>query len=168
MAIDFTLSPGVEDVRLRVRAFMDEGCAPPRRSYATTRLTATPAWRPSPASGGARMASASGIAHVEGGGRHVLESGRDGVRLGRGAALFPVRCCPYKEAGGVSSAGLFTSWCCVGYAVRTSRIGRCDSWSTSSATLPNMTRLMPRRECVAITIASASASFAVATITFAA
>ena len=75
---------------------------------------------------------------------------------------------PYKEAGGVNSAGLFTSWCCVGYAVRTSRIGRCDSWSTSSATLPNMTRLMPRRECVAITIASASASFAVATITFAA
>ena len=42
--------------------------------------------------------------------------------------------------------------------------GRLDSWRTSSATLPNINRFSPRRECVAIAMASASTSRAVVTI----
>jgi hypothetical protein len=44
MAIEFTLSPAIEDVRIRVcgRSWTRR-CAPQRRSYATTRLTATAA-----------------------------------------------------------------------------------------------------------------------------
>lgn len=150
MAIEFTLSPAIEDVRLRVRTSTDEEVRPTEEKLRHNEADRN-------ACAGDRRTEAAGVSHAG----HVLnaQEARAGtVAVGR----------LWGEAGGVNSAGLFTSWCCVGYAVRTSRIGRCDSWSTSSATLPNMTRLMPRRECVAITIASASASFAVATITFAA